>query len=293
MEFNLINCFKKGSWFHLTIAAVSRCLTLLELLAGERESLELSELADRLDMPASAVHRLVTTLLNHGWVVQDSATQKYALSLRMSTLAFRNLDARNVPDVVQSVLNRLAAETREYCRLAILEGRDLVWVARAQGAVTGLRYDPDMGHEIVLHATANGKAWLATLPEEEALEIVYSRGFGTTRKLGPNSARTVDELRVRLEETRKRGFATSVEEAEAGAAALAVPFHASSDPDTPVAGTISIAGPLIRITPDRWPELADALKRAASDLAHIWPLRTRQRMMTPLTVAVGSGMAAK
>lgn len=272
----------------MTVAAISRCLTLLELLAGERESVELSELADRLEMPASAVHRLVTTLATHGWVTQDVASQKYALSLRMSTLAFRNLDARNVPDVVQSVLNRLATETREYCRLAILEGQDLVWVARAQGAVTGLRYDPDMGQEIVLHATANGKAWLATLPEEEALQIVYSRGFGATRKLGPNSARSIDELRVRLEETRKRGFATSVEEAEAGAAAIAVPFRANSDSDAPVAGTISVAGPLVRINPDRWPELARALNTAAVELSHIWPLRTRQRTMTPLVVAAGA-----
>ncbi|MQX16606.1 helix-turn-helix domain-containing protein [Sinorhizobium terangae] len=272
----------------MTVAAVSRCLTLLELLAGEREPVELSDLADRLELPTSAVHRLVTTLVNHGWVTQDAASQKYALSLSMSTLAFRNLDARNVPDVVQSVLNRLAAETQEYCRLAILEGRDLVWVARAQGAVTGLRYDPDMGQEIVLHATANGKAWLATLPEEEALEVVYSRGFGATRKLGPNSARSIDELRTRLDETRKRGFATSVEEAEAGTAAIAVPFRASFDANAPVAGTISVAGPLIRISPDRWPDLARSLNTAAVELSNIWPLRTRQRTMTPLIVATGA-----
>ncbi|WP_292530482.1 helix-turn-helix domain-containing protein [Mesorhizobium sp.] len=72
---------------------------MLELLAGERDSLESSNLADRLDMPASAVHRLLATLVKHGWVIQDDASQKYALSLRISTLAFQNLDARNVPDV--------------------------------------------------------------------------------------------------------------------------------------------------------------------------------------------------
>lgn len=261
----------------MTVAAVTRCLDLLEVLAGEREPVELSELAARLDVPPSAAHRLVTTLADHGWVTQDPSSQKYALSLRMSTLAFRNLDGRNVPDVVQAVLDRLAAETREYCRLAILEGQDLVWVARAQGAVTGLRYDPDMGQEIVLHATANGKAWLATLPEEEALSIVYSRGFKANRELGPNSARTIDELRNRLEDTRRQGFGTSVEEAEAGTAALAVPFRAGPEETDPVAGTISIAGPLLRIQKERWDELAEALHRAAEEISQIWPLRMRQR----------------
>ncbi|MCZ7449286.1 IclR family transcriptional regulator [Agrobacterium rhizogenes] len=272
----------------MTVAAVSRCLTLLEVLATEAGSIELSDLAGRLDMPASAVHRLLTTLIAHGWVIQDAASQNYALSLRLSALAFRNLDARNVPDVVQSVLNRLAAETQEYCRLAIVEGQDLVWVARAQGATTGLRYDPDMGHEIVLHATANGKAWLSTLPEEQALEIVYSRGFTAKRKLGPNSARSIDELRVRLNETRERGFATSVEEGEAGTAAIAVPFRARADANAPVAGTISVAGPLMRITEDRWPDLTRALHKAAAELSDIWPLRVRQRTMTPLHVASGA-----
>ncbi|MER8759074.1 IclR family transcriptional regulator [Mesorhizobium sp. M0976] len=261
----------------MTVASVARCLALLELLAGERELVELSELASRLDMPVSATHRLVTTLINRGWLIQDIASRKYALSLKMSTLAFRNLDACNVSELVQSVVTRLAAETREYCRLAVLENRGLVWMARAQGATTGLRYDPNMGQEIVLHATASGKAWLGTLPEEEALAIVYSRGFDARHKLGPNSAHCIDEFRLRLAETRQRGFATSVEEDEAGTAAIAVPFRASSVYDAPVAGTVSVAGPLIRITPDRWAELADALNGAAKELTQIWPAKARAR----------------
>ncbi|MDK1493719.1 IclR family transcriptional regulator C-terminal domain-containing protein [Sinorhizobium sp. 7-81] len=179
--------------------------------------------------------------------------------------------------MAQSILDKLALQTREYCRLAILEGQDLVWVARAQGAISGLKYDPDMGQEIILHATANGKAWLATLPEEEALSIAYSRGFGGSRKLGPNSARNVDELREKLAETRRQGFATSLEEAEAGTAAVAIPFRDNSSSNARVAGTVSVAGPMVRITPDRWQELAAALNQAAAELSQIWPLRNRQR----------------
>lgn len=269
----------------MTVAAVDRCLTILEALAGESEPAELTDLAHRLDMPASAVHRTLATLVDRGWVVQHSGSQRYALSLRMSTLAFRNLDARSVPDVVQSVLDKLARETREYCRLAIVEGEDLVWVARAQGAGPGLRYDPEMGQEIVLHATANGKAWLATLPESEALRIVCARGFSARRPLGPNSASNVDELRARLAETRERGFATSVEEAEAGTGAVAVPFFSGPEAGAPVAGTMSVAGPLVRITPERYEAIAEALKRAAREVAEIWSLRVRQRSYMPTALA--------
>lgn len=261
----------------MTVAAIDRCLSILETLAGAREAVELSELATRLDLQPSAVHRAITTLVNRGWVVQDAETQRYALSLRLSTLAFRNLEARAVPDIVQSVLDKLALHTREYCRLAIREGTDLVWVARAQGATGALRYDPDMGQEIILHATANGKAWLATLDEEEALQIVYARGFEASRALGPNSVRTIDDLRESLRQVREKGYATSIEEAEAGAVALAVPFRADTVPGAPIAGTLSVAGPTLRITPARHQELADMLHEAAEEVAAIWPLRQRQR----------------
>ncbi|WP_367714721.1 IclR family transcriptional regulator [Nitratireductor sp. GISD-1A_MAKvit] len=261
----------------MTVAAVERCLSILTTLAGERDPMELTDIAVRNGLPASAVHRILTTLATHGWVTQDPDTQRYALSLRMSTLAFRNLDARAVPEMVQSVLDALAQRTREYCRLAIVEGDDLVWVARAQGATSSLRYEPPMGQEIILHATANGKAWLATLPEEQALELVRERGFDVKRALGPNSVSSMKELKVALEETRALGYATSIEEAEAGTMALAVPFHSGLGPNARVAGTISVAGPLVRLTPDRHEELAGQLHEAAREIGGIWPLRNRQR----------------
>lgn len=261
----------------MTVVAIERCLRLIEELAGEAEPVELVELAKRIGLPNSATHRTLSTLMESGWVVQDPASQNYALSLRLSTLAFRNLDARAVPDIVQSVLNRLAHRTHEYCRLAIVEGEDLVWVARAQGATAGLRYDPDMGQEIVLHATANGKAWLATLPENEALRIVCARGFDALRPLGPRVLKDVDELRLHLSETRSRGYATAIEEAEAGTVALAVPFRCDQSEEAPVAGTISVAGPLVRIGPERYEDLSRELHVAAEEVAALWPLRTRQR----------------
>ncbi len=261
----------------MTVTAVERCLSLIEALAGEPEPVELVELARRVGLPNSATHRTLSTLLTRGWVVQDAASQNYSLSLQLSTLAFRDLEARTVPDIVQTVLNGLARRTHEYCRLAIVEGDDLVGVARAQGATVGLRYDPDMGHELILHATANGKAWLATLPENEALRIVCARGFDSVGPLGPRAIKDVDELRHHLAETRSRSYATAIEEAEAGTAALAVPFFANETDMAPAAGTISVAGPLVRISPERFEELSRELHDAAKEVTALWPLRNRQR----------------
>lgn len=258
----------------MTIAAVERALKLVEALAGEPDGVDLSLLAERLELPFSATHRLLATLAERGFVAQDPHSGAYGLTLKLSQLAFRDLDSRGLPDAGQIVLDGLAAATREYCRLAVVEGSELVWIARSQGATAGLRYEPPMGAGPVLHATATGKAWLASLPEAEALRIVFAHGFDG--RVGPNALKDVDALRTHLDETRRRGFAEAVEEGEIGIVAMATTFRAGPDPAAPVAGTLSVAGPLPRLQAERRPAVAEALRRAAVEMAEMWPLRRRQ-----------------
>lgn len=271
----------------MTIAAVERAFKLLEALAGEAEGADLTVLAERLDLPVSATHRLLATLAERGFVAQDPQSGAYGLTLKLSQLAFRNLDLRGLPDAGQIVLDELARTTREYCRLAVVEGESLTWIARAQGATAGLRYEPPMGMGIVLHATATGKAWLASLPEPDALRIVCARGFNAEGRTGPNAIGDVDALRLHLAETRRRGVALAVEEGEIGTVAMAVTFRAGPDADAPVAGTLSVAGPLPRMHEARRGEIAAALATAAKEMAAIWPLRRRQIGALP-TVAAGA-----
>ena len=258
------------------VATIDRCLGAIEALANASTGLSLGALARELDLPKSAVHRLLQALAKRGYVRQDATSQDYELSLKLATLAFRFLDARRLPDVAQEAIDRLASTVGEYCRLALVEGEDLVWVARAQGATQGLRYDPPMGRVVVLHATATGKAWLSTLPEQEALRIVCARGFQTPPGFGARVVRNVDEFRRHLDETRKRGYAVAIEEGEPGTVAIAAAFRKSDAPDAAVAGTVSIAGPQVRLTAERISEIAPSLIVTTRELARHWPLRARQ-----------------
>lgn len=255
---------------------VDRCLSLIEALAEAPDPLPLGALAERLDLPKSATHRLLQSLASRGYVRQDPASQEYGLSLKVALLGFRFLDTRRLPDLAQAALDRLAQASGEYCRMAVVEGEELVWIARAQGATQGLRYDPPMGRDVVLHATATGKAWLATLPEQEALRIVCARGFAVPPGFGANAVRSVDELRRHLAETRTRGWAMAVEEGEPGTVAIALPFRAFTGPAAPVAGTVSIAGPRVRLDTARIATLMPRLATAAAEIAALWPLRQRQ-----------------
>ena len=253
--------------------ALNRGLAILDLLADEVEGRPLTVIAARLGLAKSAAHRLLLELTRQGFVSQDAVTQHYRLTLRMTALGFRFLASTKISEVAQPVLDRLAQATGELVRMALVEGDTLTWVAKAQGARSGLRYDPDMGREVILHATATGKAWLATFDEPAALALVKARDFPKAGRAGPNIVRTEGALRQHLRDTRQRGYGLALEEAEAGTAAIACTFRAAPRPGARIAGTVSVAGPRIRFTRERIPVLAKAVAAAASELSMLWPVR--------------------
>jgi DNA-binding IclR family transcriptional regulator len=254
-------------------SATHRAFAILELLVGRPAGLGLGEICARLDIPKSIVHRLLALLAERGLVRQDPATGHYALTLELSLMGARHLAGIGLVDVGQPILDRLAAATGELCRLAVVEGEGMVWVAKAQGARYGLRYDPDAGTRVVLHATATGKAWLATLPEAEAMRIVEATGFVTPRHFGPNAISEGRAFSVELARTRERGYGLALEEGEAGIAAVAVVVRRSTEASAPAVGTLSVAGPVTRLTPDRCRQLANGLGTAAAELSALWPIR--------------------
>jgi len=253
--------------------SVRGLLDILELLAEAGDGLALTEIAGRVKLAKSATHRLLTTLCERGLVIQDEATQHYRLTMRLAALGFRFLAETGITEICQPVLDRLAAETGELARMAIVEPPTMTWAAKAQGARSGLRYDPDMGREVILHATATGKAWLATLPEREALALVRKCGFGTPARFGPRALRSETELKRELAETRRRGYGVALEEGEPGTAAIACVIRASLTADALVVATVSIAGPVVRLTAARRATLARAVVAAARELSSLWPIR--------------------
>jgi IclR family acetate operon transcriptional repressor len=253
---------------------LDRCFDLIELLADGAQTLRLSEIAARLDLPKSATHRLLAHLAELGWVEQDPVGLGYRLTLRLAITGQRFLLATRIPDVCQPVLQRLARRSGELVRMAVVEGRRLTWIASAQGAPSGLMYQPEMSARVVLHATANGKAWLASLPLDDAVKLALEDGFGPPGRHGPNALRSVEALIAALAETRAKGYGVSQEEAERGVAAVAAAIP-SQFADDPVVGTVSIAGPVVRVTPERIIEYAALLTEAVQELSALWPLQQR------------------
>ena len=254
---------------------LERCFQLIELLAEEPRSFRLGVISERLDLQKGAVHRLLTALCNMGWVEQEPETGFYRLTLRLAIMGQRVLLATRIPDLTRPILQKLADESQELVRMAIVEGERLSWVAFVQGRRTGLVYQPEMIGRVPLTVTSHGKAWLSTLPAEEAMRIVREEGFPPPGRYGPRAIQSMDAFVAALDETRARGWGMSYEEGERGIAAIAAPIRPSG-PNTAAVATCSVAGPLMRFSAEDIVRNASLVMEAANEIAAIWPLRSAQ-----------------
>ena len=248
---------------------LERCVAATELLAGAGGAMRLSDLAVALDLPKAAAHRMLRELCAQGWVAQDVAEGPYRLTLRFGLLGHRVLQASFLPELTQPILARLAERTQELARLTVASEDGLVWLASAQGAPPGLLYQPAMSGRLVLHATANGKAYLAARGDAAALALARAGGLGVLQPT-PHTLGDAAALLAALSEVRRRGYGLAEQEAELGVTALAMAIRA---PAGGVLGTVSVAGPSLRLTPARYPALALAVGEAAAGLAAVWPVR--------------------
>jgi IclR family transcriptional regulator, acetate operon repressor len=243
---------------------LERSLAVLEKLAAHPEGCALSTLAGAANMPVSAAHRLLVDLSRCGYVRQDRDHGEYTLTIKLVALGLGFLSRSGVVDVAQPVLDRLADECGELVRLAVVDGSDLIFVAKAQGAKSGLRYDPDMGLSVPLSCSAAGHAWLSTMSEDKALEMVARQGFGAPEKYGPKAPTSVKALLPYIRNARKRGFSMIVEVFTPGMTAMAAPVRRH---DGNAIGVVTVAGPLFRLTEERMLALAPRLIAAAAAIA--------------------------
>jgi IclR family acetate operon transcriptional repressor len=243
---------------------LERSLAILEYLATYPEGMSLAGIAQDLDIPRSAAHRLLAELMRCGYVRQMRDHGDYALTTKLAALGLSFLSGSGIVDIAQPLIDRVAELSGELVRLAIVDGDRLTFVAKAQGAKSGLRYDPDMGIDVRLSCSAGGHAWLMTLPEERAMEIVSRQGFGDPRHYGPKAPTTLKALAKILQEDRKRGFSTIVEQYSPHMTAMAAPVQRKGEP---AIGVITVAGPLVRLTPQRMEELGAELVQSAHELA--------------------------
>jgi DNA-binding IclR family transcriptional regulator len=246
--------------------ALDRGLSVLEHLAQHPQGLPITLIASELDLPLSACHRLLGELQRRGYVRQARTQGDYVLTTKVVSLGLGFLSSAGIVNVAEPLLERLAQASGELVRLAIVDDDRLTWVAKSQGRrQAGLRYDPDMGMDARLSCTSSGHAWLMTLSDERALELVSRQGFGKPSDYGPKAPTTIKALLGFLHAARVRGYEMIDEVFAPGMSAMAAPVFRRKE----AIGVISIAGPRARLGNARMHELAPSLLAAAAELGPI------------------------
>jgi IclR family transcriptional regulator, KDG regulon repressor len=228
---------------HSTLSSVRNAARLLkEFSRGSRE-IGVTELSRRLGIGKSTAHRLLNTLAEERLLEQDPDTGAYRLGLAMYELGASVSMHTDLHEACSPVVDQLRNATRETVQVAVLDGREVVYVERRESPQT-LRLFGRVGHRNDAHCTSTGKLLLAYLPPGRLEELLD--GWVLARKT-PHTIHDLPTLRQELLLVRQRGWAENVNEAELGVASVAAPIRNGLGE---VVAAVSVAGPLQRITND-------------------------------------------
>lgn len=249
-------------------SSVDRLFDLLDILAGAPDGLPLVAIASRTGLAKPTVHRLLADLEKRNIVRRLGDGASYILTLELPVLANRFLLAKGFIELCMPEMERLARLSGELVRLAWRDGDRLVYVAEAQGAHDGLRYDSNLGRAVILHATAIGKCLLAWLPGDVAERAVQQQGLLASPALGPHAITTMAALTTELARVRRRGYGTARDESEIGAAAVAAPVFADAN-RAEVTAAIAVIGPTARVSAAEMIEMSGAVVASAAEISRL------------------------
>ncbi|HUZ55136.1 MAG TPA: IclR family transcriptional regulator [Streptosporangiaceae bacterium] len=222
-----------------TVAAIERAAdVLLHFAQDPRPSLGVTDIAQDLQMSKAAVHRLLASLRTRGFVLLDEETRRYSLGPMSLALGLRALEKLDVRHMASSELRALSALTNETTTLSIRAGEGRMYVDQMTPSREVIM-SVTLGVPFPLHAGASSKAFLAFLPEEEIERYLSVTLVRLTAATVTDRRRLESELRT----IRSRGWASSVEERQSGAASAAAPIL--NHKDLPAA-VISVCGPSTR-----------------------------------------------
>jgi IclR family pca regulon transcriptional regulator len=233
--------------------SLERGLAILACFTERRALLGISDLARLVDLNKSTTHRYVATLTSLGYLQQDPGTRKYRLGLRVIQLGFAAVNSMEVSRVARPRLQSLADQTGHVASMAVLDGGDVLYIARCRSAREG-RYGLDLnihvGSRLPGYCTSLGKLLLAFEPHERVTRILDSTDL--TRR-GPNTLTNREALVGALAVTRRTEVGTSDQELTAGVCSIAVPVRDGF-------GAV-VAGVNLTIQSSTWPGSLDAALR--------------------------------
>lgn len=203
------------------VQSLERGLTVIRALS-EAEPQSVSEVAERARLTRAAARRFLLTLEELGYVRASGG--RYSLTPQTLELGYAYLSSLSLPEIAAPHLQALTQEVHESSSVSVLDGADVVYVARA-AAGRIMTVSIDVGTRFPAHATSMGRVLLAGLGEER-LDAVLDEA--DLKALTPSTITSASDLRAEVERVRASGFALVDQELEVGLCSVAVPIHNAS-----------------------------------------------------------------
>jgi DNA-binding IclR family transcriptional regulator len=201
------------------IQVIARAAAILRALENERDGLSLGKIAERVNLPRSTVQRIVTALAEEQMVIAATPNARVMLGpaiLRMATNTHFDFGQFMRPH-----LEALAHKTGETVDLSMLQGDKMVFVDQIISTQHRLRAVSAIGASFPVFSSANGKAALSLLDNEDIEKMLKGKLFEET----PHTIRSVGELIAEIEVVREESIAVDNEEHTEGICALGTAFR--------------------------------------------------------------------
>ncbi|MEF3312372.1 IclR family transcriptional regulator [Paenibacillus sp. GYB004] len=243
---------------YFMIQSVDRTLMILQCFIEDRRPLGVSEIARKLELNKSVVHRLMLTLLTHGYLQQLKNTDKYMIGPKAFELGSVFTNSTNLVDEGKKVLIELVDRIGFTAHLAILEKDSVLYLVNVEPDHMKYLFGA-IGQRRPVYNTALGKCLTAWLPEQQLDKVMEGCKF---EKLTDHTITSMDAFRKELERVRQIGFAVDNEESSYGVRCFAAPIR---NKDGDVIAAISTSG--YGIAEEKINELGITVKSLASQLS--------------------------
>lgn len=242
-----------------TVKSADRVLDLFELLGRWDREMSHTEIAAALAIPKSSLTLLLRNVVGRGYVDFSSVTKGYRLGEAFSRLARQSDRQFDLVACAQPILVRVTQAVGESSALNRMKGHQAEVVATVMSPHRLLSH-MRLGDLAPLYATSGGKAMLAHLPDDMLKEYLSTVRF---EKITGKTIKSAATLRREIESIRRTGLAHSFEEFTPGIVGVATVLLPRTG--HPI-GSLNIAMPAVRSTPELLERAGQALQRGARDL---------------------------
>ena len=253
------------------VQSLQRGLAVIRAFDARHPELTLSEVARICDLNRAAARRFLLTLADLGYVRTDG--RLFSLTPRVLELGYAFLSSLSLPEVAEPHLEQLVAEVHESSSVSVLDGDDIVYVARVPTRRI-MTVAINVGTRFPAYATSMGRVLLAGLPTP-AIDAYLERV--RISRLTNHTVPTVTALRAELATTRTQGYAIVDQELEEGLRAIAAPIR---DRTGRVVGAVNVSVQASRASVETMrrtllPPLLSTTARIDADLSVSAPQRRR------------------